>query len=621
MGKSSTSSSKQDRPADMPSNARTAEPYRAAQMYLISGTLLLGVLAAPGVVLDRYSLPRATLYALAVVLLAALSTVRALRVGYALVPRSPALVLAAIFCVALGVATMANDDVMRAVIGPYTRYTGLAMYVVYVMIMGFTLRSYDRESMRGLIWVLVVALGFTSAYGLVQLGGLDPVDWPKGGSSDVFGQQSLPTEFATFGNINFAAGFVGVTSPLALWGALDRRTSTWARVCCGAALVAAVAYSFGNGSSQGPLALAAGAVVVIAGAAIDRLGPAEDSAHLKRRRWALVAAVVVGVVALVPIAGYVGTEVDDAGGRERQQMWETAIDLWIGSPLLGNGLGSFSEDFPAERPPEHAESNRFLTADAPHNVVLEFLVGGGLLGALPYVGFIGYVGFVLVRGLVRSVGDDRWMLAGVGGAWAGYQVQSMVSIDVPPVAVLHWVLAGAVLLLANNAPLRKVSVPGVATPARGRKGVPRVRPASPTMLAGTAVVAILAMWVVTVPFRADRAALRAMEARSASDLDATLDASARATELAPWEGSYWAQRAAALDKLGDLESARKAGIEAAERADGSAFYALAVAALSQRIGDDEATEAWLAEAAERDPHNPAVQDAVRTSLGQDEAPE
>ena len=48
-------------------------------------------------------------------------------------------------------------------------------------------------------------------------------------------------------------------------------------------------------------------------------------------------------------------------------------------------------------------------------------------------------------GLRRTRGEQSLLLAALGGAWIAYHVQSGVSINVPPLLVLHWVVAGMVV--------------------------------------------------------------------------------------------------------------------------------------------------------------------------------
>lgn len=581
------------------------EPYVAVQHLLLDSVIVASVLLATGGVLDRYSLPRATWYAIVVVLLAAVSALRAAQVGSLHVPRSPVVLAVLPFLMALVVSVVVSDLPMRSVIGPYTRYTGLAMYVVYVALMVFVMRCHDRRTVGRLAGVFAAALAVVASYGVLQLAGADPISWP-GTENDAL--STLSTDFATFGNVNFASAFVGICWPFAVWVVLSTRFAPWLRIGAAATALLSIVYVVGNGSAQGPIAIVAGtAVIAVAWLAEhrDRFG---DLGRGVRR--ALVGGAVLVIVLLAAVSPrlvqFVSDELSTGGGLERRQMWGTAVDLWSESPIVGHGLGSFAWEFTANRPEAHAVLNTFLNVDAPHNVVLAMAVGGGLLLAAAYLALVAYTGFVLVRGLRRTSGDQRVLLGAFGGAWLAYQVQSMLSIDVPPVAVLHWILTGAVFVVASPPTFYKLRIGAPPRKGRGRARS-RLTPASAAVVG---VVALALMFPVTRPYRADLASARAVDARAVNNFAAMLEHAKQATELAPWEADYWAQRAAALDGLGELEAARDAGIEATQRDPGSPFYALSVAGLSERLGELDVAERWMAEALERDPHNPRVIEAA-----------
>lgn len=586
------------------------QPYLGLQRGLLAATLVIAAFVVNGAVVDQFSLPRAFAYVVVLIALLATSAIRAGRTGKVSVPRSPVLVVGALFAGALLSAVVMSDHPMRSVIGPYSRYSGLLMYGVYSALMAFVVRCYDRRSVALLGETATASLLAVAAYGLLQHAGLDPVDWPVPADAEF----TLPQEFATFGNVNFASGFVGVLAPIALW-----RVATdgvlWKRAGGAAAFVFALAFVVLSESSQGVLATGAGSVLVLVVLGIEHRSTA--GRWMEERRAAVagtLVALLVGLALAVPrLAGYVSDELSDAGARERRQLWSTAVELWQERPLFGHGLGAFAWLFRPNRPVEHAVTNTFLDADAPHNVFLDMAVSGGVLLLLCYVAVVVLTGFVLVQGLRRLAGADRALLAGFGGAWVGYQVQSMVSIDVPPVALLHWILTGAVFVIAGRTQFHTVQVSAKARARNNR--VARRRPGQaqkvdPLAVVGTAVACLVLLWLALVPVRADRASLLAMQARAAGDPTSMRSHAERAVDLAPWEAQYWAQLAAAADALGDLTAAQDAGERAAARSPGSSFYALALAGIAERQDDDEAVERWLREALRRDPHNPRVIEAV-----------
>lgn len=69
---------------------------------------------------------------------------------------------------------------------------------------------------------------------------------------------------------------------------------------------------------------------------------------------------------------FANTEAEAAGGfaQNRLGMWGHAVNIWLRSPWLGLGTGSIFWEYPLEARPTQ-----------PHNVVLQFLISWGVVGA------------------------------------------------------------------------------------------------------------------------------------------------------------------------------------------------------------------------------------------------
>jgi putative inorganic carbon (HCO3(-)) transporter len=545
---------------------------------------------------DLFSLPRATAIAVAVMAIAALSMIRWLQEGPARQSHSSLTRLCAVFVAAVVLAVSVSDEPVRSVVGPYSRYTGLAMQVTYVALLLLVVRLYDRDSVRQLASASLAALAVVAAYGVVQYAGLDPLDWPQPEHLVVqFGR--FDTDFSTLGNIDFAAAFVGITAPFALWAGLSRSGAFWRRAVGAAVLTGAIAYLAGNEAFQGPVTMVAGCAVVAGAWLSDRRETWSGLSRLSRHFIVGLAGVVlVAVLAIAPVV--MSRTVGELGeAEERVQFWQTAGEMWLEEPVFGHGLGAFGREFMARRPPDHAVERGFQTADAPHNVLMEHLAGGGVLLAGSYLAIVGFTGLALLRGLRQTTGEARLLLGAFGGSWLAYQIQSLVSIDVPAIALLHWATAGGIVVIALSPETRLHIAPasGDLTPWRRT-----------LMPLAVAVIGIAAIWFATQPLRADIEAGQARDSRRPGQYETSARHARRATELAPWEGSYWALLAGALDRMGDLPAAYDAGSRAAREDSWNSSYALAAAGIAERRGSVDDALFWLDEALERDPHNPAV---------------
>lgn len=552
---------------------------------------------------DVFNTPKATLVALLVLTVMAVGAVRVSRTRRLLLPDTPLWAAVGVFAVGLVVATVVSDSPLQAVVGDPGRHTGLAMYLIYAVLLLSTVRLFRDRPGTVVVRTLLVTAVPVAGYGLLQAVGVEPFDWR------VF--EAGPQVVSTFGNANFLAAWLGVVVPLAAGAAaLPTWPAAW-RAAAAAVALLAFAVAAASGSLQGVTIAAVGSAFVAGVAGWSRGGRA--------RRLLLPAAVAVTLVA----AGVVALMVAGAGPLEgvrqsaalsvstRVDKWVTAWRMLADHPLTGVGLAGFGDRFNLYRPVDvAAESGLLRSVDDPHDVPLAMFVSGGPLLGTAYLAIVWLTGRALVRGLRARRGPDLLELGALGGGWLAYQVQSLVSIDVPPLATLHWVLAGLVVARAARPPLREVALPGAptATPARQRRGTPAVRlaPWSPGQLAVIALVTLAAAAVVVTPLRADLAAGRAESAAAAGQAQSAVDAYEQASAVASWEGLYPALQAGYLTELRRYGLARERHREAAAREPHALVHRINVGRLSVALGEIDAAAAAYGRALELDPKTPEV---------------
>lgn len=547
---------------------------------------------------DPFMLPKLTVVILAAIVLLGLATVRAVRSARAAVPVGTVSAVVAVFAAFLVLATLTADNVALAAVGQHSRYSGLLSYGSYLVVFLVAVRVFASGSARGLLRAVLAASAAVTAYGLLQVAGLDPWDWRASRGDEPI--------FSTMGNTNFSGAYVALGLPVAVAVAL---LSEWPRAWrVGAAVLAVMsaAYMAVTGAAQGPISAAAGlAVVGVAWYLARRRGVAAGG----RRGWSTGtrAALVVGALVAVAVGGVLvlrlAADVADSY-TERLQFWQTAIRLFADHPLLGTGLDSFRDYFPYYRPGEHAALRGMQATDSTHNVPLGMLAAGGLGLGLAYLAFVGCTGWTLLRGL-RTVAADRLLpVAAFGGMWVAFQVQSLVSVDVPALSLLHFVAAA--LVYATVAPPRMKALPLPFPRAASGGLLPgpqgRGRALAAGALAVATAVAVAATWMGTRPLRAD---LASAQARGQSSQVAAR-AHARAVEIAPWEAEYRLLQANALSAAKRPEQSLAAVQAAARLRRGSAQLALAYARLTAASGDQATARRWVDIALARDPRNPVA---------------
>jgi O-antigen ligase/cytochrome c-type biogenesis protein CcmH/NrfG len=587
----------------------------------VLAAMLLGSAAimVPGAALtEPFMLPKITFMLACALALVGLWAARALQERRTSLPVSAAGAAVLAFVLALAVATAVSPRPWTSVIGYFSRYTGLVPYLVHVVAMLAALRLVDLPFGRTLLRTGVVSLTVVAGYGLFQAAGLDPVDY-----TDV----SLGATFSTMGNTNFGGAWAGAALAFAVATALSSEEERGWRVFAAVLVPFALVYVVLTGTSQGPLVAAAAAATAAAVLLSEERHPVRQWVR-ERRRIALAAAAATALAlagAVGAASSFLRTQLDQAL-VERPQFWAAAVDVWRDNPLLGTGLDTFAFVFLRYRPAEHAVVHGTGTTDAPHSVPLGMLSNGGLLLFGAWATLVVLVLVAVVRGLRRVHGPERAVLAGFTGVLVGYLLQSLVSFDQPPLALLFFLSSGAVLALAWPPAWREVRLPGTApAPKLNRRGKPvgpvQVPGSTRALQAATAAILLAVMWFGLMPLRADRIAAQGAPLSASGRVPEAVAKLERASELNPGEGRYYYIAAQLLQQVGDGQGALDLAERAARRDPGPAEYSLLAARQAEALGDLETADRWYARVARQDPNDPLVLNELALFRLKQEQPE
>ena len=267
------------------------------------------------------------------------------------------------------------------------------------------------------------------------------------------------------------------------------------------------------------------------------------------------AVVVVGLVALVVAVGNPVSwgwdqfaserapgedpgRLTSLGSNNRWQWWNEAVDVWRADPVTGAGAGTF--ELARRRFRENG-----LTVTQPHNVPLQALADGGLVGLALLLGAVAAGIVVAVCALRRLLGEERAAAAALAVLPAAWLVHGLADYDLdflavsaPPLFALG-VLAGA-----------------------GRPGVVARRP----FWALASVVGALACFAVLVaPPLATRAVDSSTRALERRDFATALARADRAESLNPFSLEPLFARARAQWLGGDQPAALASFREAVRR--------------------------------------------------------
>ena len=527
---------------------------------------------------DSFSLPKATLLVVGAVFLLWAAAVRASWERRVVLPRTPLAVAVATFGLALVAVTVTSTSRLESVVGQYRQYSGLGSYLACLVACIATARAFRPVQIILVLRAFAVGLVGVAGYATLQLLGADPFGWGDGNQIA-----------SSLGNTNFAAGWVAIAlAPAVVLALHPEETVRW-RVVGACAAVLGLLVVIQTESFQGPVAGFAALAVALAGVVLV-LRPMP-------RLWTRRNVAAGGLLALVLLA--VGAVVAwptvdralDEGLYDRWAFWEAALDVFGDHPLVGTGLDTFHNQFLTRRPIGHVGNN----GGAVHDVPLDMLANGGLVLFVPFLAVLVLTGVTLVRTWRRDdATSNRLLVVGVTGAWVGYLVQSLVSIDRPALAITHWVLVGAALALAD-ARQWTVRLP-VRELGRSQRGASWLVPA-----AVATVLALLALVPLTRPLRAGMAVAAAEDHRRQGDIVAAVREVERGRDLAPWEAAhtYFAARIHAV--AGDREQAIAAAEDGARLESGDPSYAILAADLHDALGQEERSADWWREAVRRDP--------------------
>ncbi len=381
---------------------------------------------------EAFTMPKAVL--LLMLALAALPLIWDRRRGLVL-NRLPLLLLGGLAGLVLASQLLSGAPQAISLWGDWFRRSGTLTAVALILILvGASLltRPEVRTALAWVVWAGVPA----TVYGLIQLVGADPFKWNNEGWI-----------VATFGNPNFAAAGLAMLALITGGLALTRIFGTVWRVLMAplAALEAILALQ--TGSAQGAFALVAG---IGAGVVVWLLR--WDSSRRLPALLAALGAAVIGVVLTLMALGGSGPLVSFVSADTlvfREWYWSAALGMAGSHPLLGVGPDGYGRFYGEFRSSEAAEMLT-LNGSAAHSVPLQWASTIGIPAAALYVILVVAVAALVIRRLWAQGPSASPLALPLLAAWAAYQVQSLVSIDAIPVALLGWLATG--LLLAVTIP-------------------------------------------------------------------------------------------------------------------------------------------------------------------------
>lgn len=355
------------------------------------------------------------------------------------------------FIIVASVSTAASATPLPSLVGLYSRYGGLLSLLLYALIALALFGLYWQKplALRQVAFTASAASSLLAAFVLFQEAGLDWNEW----RSPVGDQPVSP--IGTLGNSNFAGGYLAVTLPfLVFWARVVKQTPV--KVLLGA-LVGIDLLALWYTQARGAMVGAAAGLAAVAFYGRERIP-----------RW-MKRTIVAGTLFMASLAVAViwhpwaerspealsqVRQLDSFSIKTRFWYWTSAGRILKSNPILGTGPDTYLFHYPRYRVAEDGQVMGMKIPDKPHNILLEHLSNEGLLGGGAYLATLGLAAWYAWRAGTSLEGEERMLLGSFFGALAAYTGQGFFSIDVPPLAVMGWIILGGIAAIADPAAVR-----------------------------------------------------------------------------------------------------------------------------------------------------------------------
>jgi O-antigen ligase len=343
-------------------------------------------------------------------------------------------ILVSIFVLALLIATLNSEVKQIALLGEYQRNNGFLFYFSLSVILVSTchyFKTIDLEKLSNVSFFL----GFLIAiYGLIQINGLDFVNWINPYNSII----------STVGNPNFA-GAIFATLAVLIFGFAILNLRNKRKVFLNIILFVMLStLIYLSDARQGLLGLLIGCLFII--------GILVHSTSQIVGRMLFIGFsfggffAILGILQIGPLANllYKGSV------SVRGYYWRAGIEMFKDHPWFGVGIDNYGNYFKQYREVNYPLNYGFdLTSSNAHNVFIQMYSTAGLFAGTAYLLLVLYVLWRGLNGLRKTDLNKRVSLATVYSAWLTLQAISVVSIDSAGVTIWSWVLAGAIIAMTS----------------------------------------------------------------------------------------------------------------------------------------------------------------------------
>ena len=337
------------------------------------------------------------------------------------------------FLFSLSVATFATDNKIIAFMGEAQRNTGWLFYFALSILILATVISVRIENIVYLVRFVIILCSILTAYGLLQLNGIDFVSWLNPYNAMI----------GTVGNPNFAAALLAILNIIIVGSLLTDLISVKVKLYSIVLISFSVFVIFLSEAWQGLICLSLGISLIVL---VWLRSKNKVVFYLSTLTFVGTSfAAVLGMLRIGPLADVLYKQSISVRGY----YWRAGIEMFQSNPIFGIGVDRYGAYFREFRDINYPLTYGYeITSTNAHNTFIQIFATSGFFTGTAYVALILFIALVGIQGIKNSIGQERIILTTLTSAWVAYQASSFVSIENAGTSVWGWILGGSVLALS-----------------------------------------------------------------------------------------------------------------------------------------------------------------------------
>ena len=337
------------------------------------------------------------------------------------------------FLFSLSVATFATENKIAAIMGDSQRNLGWLFYFALSILIFVTVIFMRIENIVYLVRFVIILCSILTTYGLLQLNGIDFVDWLN----------SYNAMIVTVGNPNFAAALLAILNTVIVGTLLTDLISIKVKLYCIILIFFGVIVIFLSEAWQGLISLTLGISIILL---IWLQAKNKVVFYLASLTFVSIGiSAVLGMLRIGPLSDVLYKQSVSVRGY----YWRAGIEMFQSNPILGVGIDRYGSYFKEFRELNYPLTYGYeITSTNAHNTFIQIFATSGIFTGAAYVVLILFIALVGVQGIRNSIKQERIILTTLMAAWIAYQASSFVSIENAGTSVWGWILGGTVVALS-----------------------------------------------------------------------------------------------------------------------------------------------------------------------------